>query len=210
MSATRVGGTTDSGRQARRVAYREAGAAMREMNARLRAVRDELRPVDRDVALAVLCLTASWSRTSDRVTRRQVAEEAGCHEQTAGKSLTRLDRLGVISWTPTRRHGGMGLLSIEPRHETAVVSSHETAVVSSIDREGVPEEKTLADALDRSSPESFDREWDDVETAVGGLRSDWEVGTTQSMLEREPPEPVAKVVNTILKRRRAGGLRAVG
>lgn len=134
-----VGGATDppSGATRERVQYREAGAAIRQMQTRMVDVSEDLQPVDWRVGMAVIALVASWSRLGDQFFRDEVAHQAGCNPQTAGKSLSRLSRLGVIDWQPNKSKRDRSWLSIEVDHETASVSSsathdvgHETAVVS--------------------------------------------------------------------------------
>ncbi len=124
-----------------RAHYSDAGQAFRALRQRLVAVKDELQPNDLLVALAVAEYLMSWSKVADRVTRDQIAQAAGCHAQTAGRALTRLARLGVLTWTPSTHKGGESQLSMDPPPDTTAVSGQATApdttAVSALDTTAV-------------------------------------------------------------------------
>jgi hypothetical protein len=94
-----------------RDSYAEVGTAMRAAVAKAHAA--DLGERDLRVFEAVLILTASWSKLSDKTSTRQVAALAYAvpHEDVhaqqrrrAGKSLRKLARLGVIGYAPGRGH----------------------------------------------------------------------------------------------------------
>ena len=91
-----------------RVAYRDAGSAMRQAVAR--ATVADLGPLARSVLDAVLVLTVSYSKLTDTTTYRQIAELAYGREELHGRererasvALRSLAELGILEVTPSGR-----------------------------------------------------------------------------------------------------------
>jgi RIO-like serine/threonine protein kinase len=100
-----------------RARYADAGKALREAQTRAVQASGELKPRDWKVLGACFALVSSFSRTSDRVYVDQVAEFAGVSPQRTSESLSRLDDLGVIGWTPSSGRGRRSVLDIRsPRN----------------------------------------------------------------------------------------------
>jgi hypothetical protein len=99
-----------------RAPYATVGAAMRQAIARANGA--ELSPGLQRTLLAVLHLTASWSKLSDPVYVGEVAQLAGLGDRQTRKSLTRLSALGVIVWVPRRGHGVRSLVGLPLADET--------------------------------------------------------------------------------------------
>lgn len=123
-----------------RVAYLEAGAAMRQALERAVVMAEYLKPRDWRVLLAVINLTASYSKISDETSVGQVSELSGVSESRAAESLRRLDAAGVIVWKPTRTRGALG-----PSTVSLVGASPDwkrlhrgTPTATSIDDEAIP------------------------------------------------------------------------
>lgn len=93
-----------------RVDYRVAGAAQRAATHRAR--RHRLTSTDRRVLLGAFNLTTTYSKVADWVHIDQVAAEAGVHRADAGKSLRKLDRLGILGWESSQGRRGKSLLSV--------------------------------------------------------------------------------------------------
>lgn len=156
--------------------YVEASIAAREMQARLIEVSDDLAKVDFKVASAVNVFTSSFSKVWDEVSREQIAAVADCHPQVAGRSLTRLHRLGVLTWEPSKHAGGQSRLSLLPPDTTVV--SGEDAEDDSPDTTVVSSPDTAVVSLPRSSSEKKD--------LVGPHQSPTTSTTTTSVDEEDP------------------------
>lgn len=91
-----------------RDAYRDACGAARDAIERAVTSPSRLKPRDWRVLLAVLHVTALYSRVEDETTVGQLAQLANLSRQRTSESLARLDAAGVIAWTPTRTRGKTG------------------------------------------------------------------------------------------------------
>ncbi len=101
-----------------RVAYREAGEAMRE--ALRRASEAELSLTDRKVLDAVLVATVSYSKLDDRLPLAQIVTAAGCSARQAQRSLQRLPGLGIVVYAPGRGRGNVSLVGLPKRRQLSV------------------------------------------------------------------------------------------
>lgn len=91
-----------------RVAYLEAGAAMRQALERAVVMAEYLKPRDWRVLLACIHLTTSYSKISDETSVGQVAGLSGVSRSRTSESLNRLAAAGVIAWEGTRTRGAQG------------------------------------------------------------------------------------------------------
>jgi len=152
---------------------------MRATLERANAVADELRPRDWRVLLGVLAMTASYSKTHDRMSRKQIAEAAGVSLSRTSESLRRLTRLGVIAWRPSRlmfrsevelvpavdtTEAGTTLV---PTESTSDVLTAGTTVVPSV--ETLPRrttEKGVREVLPRSKNKTLEILWNGEWTSM--------------------------------------------
>lgn len=96
----------------KRERYAAAGRATRDALQRAVTMDDDLKARDYRVLLAVVSLTASYSRISDGTSVGQLSELAGLSYARTSESLGRLHDAGVITWEGTR-HRGASRVSLE-------------------------------------------------------------------------------------------------
>jgi hypothetical protein len=109
---TSIAEQTDSDQRPRRerASYAEAGTAMREATRRLAAIRCTAKTANYvSVAYDVIVQVGSYSRTSDNVSRADVAARLGVSEDTVGRAMKWASDLGVFDW---RKQGTKWLLTL--------------------------------------------------------------------------------------------------
>lgn len=67
---------------------------------------------DLAVLLAVVNLVGTWSRTSDRLSRAQIAASARVSPKTVTRALAKWAALGVLHYEPSRGRGRLGMVSL--------------------------------------------------------------------------------------------------
>lgn len=81
-----------------RVAYAEAGLAQRLAWEKVRDAK--LTRTELHIFGWVSAMVGSWSKVSDKLSRRQIAEGTGAHVSTVSAAMARLTKLGILVWVP--------------------------------------------------------------------------------------------------------------
>ena len=78
------------------------------------------------IVLALGRLVTSWSRTTERLSRSQIAEAAGVSEATVKRTLNRWHELGWIIWEPSTTRGRVSRLTVNSEAEPRVTHDDPT------------------------------------------------------------------------------------
>lgn len=134
-----------------RVAYREAGNAMREALRRARGAG--LSPTDRNVLDAVLALTVSYSKLEDEISPATIAEEAGCSLRQARRSLRKLDDLGIVVYVPGLGRGRTSVVGLPVEGADQAAKREPARAPLSAEKSGQPDSPLSATVKgDRKAP----------------------------------------------------------